>query len=78
MVKFQNISREKERFMKNRKAYAIVCWIVSVVAFLVALLISEGKIENLTKQVIFLLAMGMVWLILGVVHWVKENNKKTN
>lgn len=61
--------------MKNRKAYAIVCWIVSVIAFLAALLISEGKMENLTKQVIFLLAMGMIWLILGVVHWVKGKNE---
>ena len=53
MVKFPNISREKQRFMKNRKAYAIICWIVSVMGFLAALLISEGKMENLTKQVIF-------------------------
>lgn len=62
--------------MKNRKAYAIVCWIVSIMAFLAAFLISEGKMENLTKLVIFLLVMGMIWLILGAVHWVKENNKK--
>ncbi len=64
--------------MRNRKAYAIVCCIVSVMAFLAALLISEGKMENFTKQVIFLCAMGMVWLILGVVHWVKGSNKKPN
>ena len=32
--------------MKNRKAYAIICWIVAAMAFLAALLISEGKIEN--------------------------------
>mgnify|MGYP000845098533 CR=1 FL=1 len=64
--------------MKNRKAYAIICWMLSVVFFFAALLISEGKLENLTKQVIFLCAMGIVWLILGVVHWVKGNNQKTN
>ena len=46
--------------------------------FLAALLISEGKMENLTKQVIFLLAMGMVWLILRAVHWGKGSNKKPN
>ncbi len=63
--------------MKNRKAYAIVCWIISVVAFLAAFLISEGKMENLTKQVKFLLAMGIVWLILGIIHWLKKNNEKT-
>ena len=36
--------------MKNRKAYAIICWIVAAMAFLAALLISEGKIENVTKE----------------------------
>lgn len=64
--------------MKNRKAYAIICWILSVVYFLGALLISEGKLENLTKQVIFWLAMGVVWLFLGVIHWGNRNNKNTN
>ena len=32
--------------MTNRKAYAIICWIVAAIAFLAALLISEGKIED--------------------------------
>lgn len=64
--------------MKNRKAYAIICWTLSVVYFLGALLISEGKLENLTKQVIFLVAMGIVWLFLGVIHWRNRNNKNTN
>lgn len=44
--------------MKNRKAYAIICWIVAAMAFLAALLISEGKIENVTKQAVLLLVMG--------------------
>ena len=61
--------------MKNRKAYAIICWIVAAMAFLVALLKSEGKIENVTKQAVFLLVMGLVWLILGIVHWVKGHKK---
>ena len=64
--------------MKNRKAYAIICWILSVGFFLAALLISEGKVENLTKQVIFWLVVGSVWLFLGVIHWVNRNNKNTN
>ena len=50
--------------MKNRKAYAMA-----------ALLISEGKIENVTKQAVLLLVMGLVWLILGIVHWVKSHKK---
>lgn len=62
--------------MKNRKAYAIVCWIVSAIAFLSALAISEGKVENLTKSAIVLLVMGIIWLILGVIHWVNKNNEK--
>ena len=61
--------------MKKRKAYAIICWIVAAIAFLAALLISEGKIENVTKQAALLLVMGLVWLILGIVHWVKSHKK---
>ena len=61
--------------MKNRKAYAIICWIVAAMAFLAALLISEGKIENVTKQAVLLLVMGLVWLVLGIVHWVKGHKK---
>lgn len=78
LVNFENVFKEKEQFMKNRKVYAIVCWIVSVVAFLAALAISEGKVENLTKPAIVLLVMGVIWLILGVIHWVNRNNEKTN
>ena len=40
--------------MKNRKAYAIICWIVAAIAFLAALLISEGKIENVTTLTLLL------------------------
>ena len=54
--------------MKNRKAYAIICWGLSVLFILTALLISEGKMENLTKQVIALLVMGIIWLVLGAVQ----------
>ena len=61
--------------MKNRKAYAIICWIVAAMAFFFFFLISEGKIENVTKQAVFLLVMGLVWLILGIVHWVKGHKK---
>lgn len=64
--------------MKNRKAFSIICWMLSVGFFLSALLISEGKLENLTKQVIFWLVIGGCWLLLGVIHWVKGNNKNTN
>lgn len=64
--------------MKNRKVYAIVCWIVSVIAFLAALAISEGKVENLSKHAIVLLVMGIIWLILGILHWIKGNNEKTD
>lgn len=32
--------------MKNRKVYVIVCWIVSVIAFLAALSLGEGKKET--------------------------------
>lgn len=64
--------------MKNRKAYAGVCWGLSVLFILTALLISEGKVENLTKQVIALLAMGIIWLVLGAVHWIKRNTGKSN
>ncbi len=54
--------------MKNRKAYSIICWGLSVLFILTALLISEGKVENLTKQVIALLVMGIIWLVLGAVQ----------
>lgn len=64
--------------MKNRKACAGVCWGLSVLFILTALLISEGKVENLTKQVIALLAMGIIWLVLGAVHWIKRNTEKSN
>lgn len=64
--------------MKNRKAYAIVCWVLSAGFCLSALLMSEGKFEDLNKQVIFWLVIGVVWLFLGVVLWIKRNNKNTN
>ena len=32
--------------MKNRKAYAIICWIVAAIAFLAALLISSPFTGN--------------------------------
>ena len=64
--------------MKNRKAYAVICWILSVLFFLSAFLISEGNLENLTKQIIFWLVMGIVWALLGVIHWINGNNKNTN
>lgn len=64
--------------MKNRKVYAIVCWIVSVIAFLAALAIGEGKVENLSKHAIVLLVMGIIWLILGILHWIKGNNEKAD
>ena len=74
LIKTRLIQKEGE-IMKNRKAYAIICWIVAAIAFLAALLISEGKIENVTKQAVLLLVMGLVWLILGIVALVKSHKK---
>lgn len=66
-------SEEKGNFMENRKGYAIVCWGISAVTFLAALMVSDGKMENLTKQVIALFIMAIIWLILGITHWIKQN-----
>lgn len=55
--------------MKKNKAMAVISWIISVVAILSAVLISEG---NMSKKVIFNLRIAAVWLIIGIIYWKKR------
>ena len=57
--------------MKNKKGFAIFCWILSVGYISFAI---WGE-ENLLKS---WLVMGIIWLLMGVVYWIKGNkeNKK--
>lgn len=55
--------------MENSKVMAVVCWIISAIAFLSAALICE---RNLSKNVIFMLGMGVAWFIIGIIYWKKR------
>lgn len=59
--------------MKNSKVIAIICWGISVVAFLAALLLSEG---SLSKNVIFTLGLAILWFIAGIIYWKKGSTKE--
>ena len=61
--------------MRNPKGYAIICYIISSLYFLSILLMSEGTLLN--KQGIFNLAMGGIWLFLGVIQWRNKNKRNT-
>lgn len=52
--------------MRNNKGMSIICWVISVLSILVALL---NLIDALNTKVIFQFTMGVVWLILGIVYW---------
>lgn len=59
--------------MKNHKGMAIICWVISVIAFLSAVLMGVGE---LLKSAIFIFVLGILWLVAGIIHWKKKEAKE--
>lgn len=55
--------------MRNNKAMAVICWIISAIAFLSVVLICEG---NLSRNVIFMFGIAVVWFVIGIIYWKKR------
>ena len=56
--------------MKNNKGMAMICWVLSAIAVLSAVLMGVG--ESI-KPAIFIFVLGILWLVAGIFHWKKES-----
>jgi hypothetical protein len=57
---------EEMKKMKNNKAMVLISWVISALALLTAVLISDGVIS---KNVIGMLVVAVVWFIIGIIYW---------
>ena len=61
--------------MKNRKVYAMICWGISIIFILSSFLMSDGTLENMTKHSLFWIILGIIWMILGIFHWIHRKDQ---